>query len=125
MPFLRLLAQGKFLRGTPFDLFGLQAERRAERQMLAEYEQHLDWIAQILTEERLPLCRALAALPEQIRGFGHVKQRSSERVSTRRRELLQQIELSLKNEAAEPIPAIGSGHDAPGKREKKLIGHCP
>lgn len=124
MPVLRVLARGRFLRGTVFDLFGRQAERRAERKMLDEYEQYVDWIAQILTAERLPLCRSLAALPEQIRGFGHVKQRSYDKVSTRRRELLQQIETSLRSEAPDPKPEIGPGHDAP-EEEKKLIGHHP
>ncbi|NEJ25380.1 indolepyruvate ferredoxin oxidoreductase family protein [Rhizobium leguminosarum] len=121
IPVLRLLARGKFLRGTVFDLLGRQAERRAERQTLAEYEQHVDWIARILTAERLPLCRSLAALPEQIRGFGHVKQRSLNKGSTRRRELLQQIESSLRNEVPDTRPEFSRGRDAP-ENEKKLIG---
>ncbi len=124
IPVLRLLARGKFLRGTVFDLLGRQAERRAERQMLAEYEQHVDWIARILTAERLPLCRSLTALPEQIRGFGHVKLRSLNKVSTRRRELLQQIESSLRNEVPDTRPEFSRGRDAPEK-EKKLIGQRP
>src|SRR5262249_51899453 len=48
LPVFRLLAKGKALRGTAWDLFGYTKERRMERQMIAAYEQLLDEIAERL-----------------------------------------------------------------------------
>src|SRR5439155_11556646 len=44
----RLLAHLRFLRGTPFDIFGHSAERKGERRLVAEYETLLDEIAAAL-----------------------------------------------------------------------------
>ena len=66
------------MRGTPLDLFGWSSERRLERQLRADYEKLLDEIAAELTAENYESAVALAALPEKIRGFGHVKLRSVE-----------------------------------------------
>ena len=71
----RVLAKFKFLRGTPFDPFGYTAERRTERRLIAEYCDLLADVAERLTPDNHHLAIALAALPEKIRGFGHVKQR--------------------------------------------------
>jgi indolepyruvate ferredoxin oxidoreductase len=71
----RVLAKFKFLRGTPLDPFGYTAERRTERRLIAEYRDLLADIAERLTLDNHDLAVALAAMPEKIRGFGHVKQR--------------------------------------------------
>jgi indolepyruvate ferredoxin oxidoreductase len=71
----RVLAKFKFLRGTLLDPFGYTAERRTERRLIAEYCDLLADIAARLTLDNHDLAVALAALPEKIRGFGHVKQR--------------------------------------------------
>jgi len=70
---LRGLAKLKFLRGTPFDPFGHLAERKTERALIAEYLALIDELLQGLNQARLPLAVELAQLPEQIRGYGHVK----------------------------------------------------
>ncbi len=44
----RLLAAMKGLRGTAFDLFGYSAERRMERQLLAQYEADLELVTAAL-----------------------------------------------------------------------------
>jgi indolepyruvate ferredoxin oxidoreductase len=72
---LRLLAQLKGLRGTPFDLFGYQAERRAERALVAEYRASIAQMLPVLTPANHAAALALARIPERIRGYGHVKQR--------------------------------------------------
>jgi indolepyruvate ferredoxin oxidoreductase len=72
----RLLSRLKGLRGTRFDPFGRTAERRMERQVLADYERLLDEIVGALTPENHRLAVQLADLPESIRGFGHVKWRN-------------------------------------------------
>jgi indolepyruvate ferredoxin oxidoreductase len=71
----RGLAKLKFLRGTSFDPFGYSRERRTERKLIGDYEAVLNEIMPKLTPDNHPLAVALAAIPEKIRGFGHVKAR--------------------------------------------------
>jgi indolepyruvate ferredoxin oxidoreductase len=76
LPVFRLLARLKGLRGTAFDPFGYTAERRTERALIADYEATLSELLAKLTPENHHLAVGIAAIPEKIRGFGHVKQRS-------------------------------------------------
>ncbi len=85
----RLLAPLKFLRGTPFDAFGYGAERRLERRLIAEYEATLDAILPALRSDTLALAAEIARLPESIRGFGPIKERSIAAARRRQDELLQ------------------------------------
>ena len=70
-----LLAKLKFLRGTPFDPFGRSFERRTERRLIDDYVSMLELVLAGLTPENHHLAVGLAAIPEKIRGFGHVKER--------------------------------------------------
>ncbi len=69
-----LLARLKFLRGGRFDVFGHTAERRGERQLIADYEQTLQELLGSLDARRLALAVEIASIPEHIRGYGHVKE---------------------------------------------------
>ena len=69
-----LLAKLKFLRGGRFDVFGHTAERRGERQLIADYEQTLQELLGSLDARRLALAVEIASIPEHIRGYGHVKE---------------------------------------------------
>jgi indolepyruvate ferredoxin oxidoreductase len=71
----RGLAKLKFLRGTALDPFGYTAERRTERALIGDYEALLDELLAKLSPGNHHLAVGLAAIPEKIRGFGHVKQR--------------------------------------------------
>ncbi|MET0169723.1 MAG: indolepyruvate ferredoxin oxidoreductase family protein [Aliihoeflea sp.] len=71
----RLLAKLKFLRGTPFDLFGQTKDRRTERRLIADYEYLLGEICEFLTPGNHRFAVGLAAIPEKIRGYGPVKER--------------------------------------------------
>jgi indolepyruvate ferredoxin oxidoreductase len=71
----RLLAKFKGLRGTAFDPFGRTVERRTERKLIADYEAMLGEVLEKLNPGNHHLAVGLAAIPEKIRGFGHVKQR--------------------------------------------------
>ncbi|HLH98159.1 MAG TPA: indolepyruvate ferredoxin oxidoreductase family protein [Xanthobacteraceae bacterium] len=71
----RLLMRFKFLRGTAFDPFGYTVERRTERKLIADYEGMLAEILPKLNGENHHLVVGIAAIPEKIRGFGHVKMR--------------------------------------------------
>lgn len=83
-----MLASLRRLRGTRFDLFGRSEERRQERQLLADYEALIEEVGTRLDAGNHDQAVALLSLPEQIRGYGHVKQASIERVAKRRKELL-------------------------------------
>ncbi|KAB2841044.1 MAG: indolepyruvate ferredoxin oxidoreductase family protein, partial [Burkholderiales bacterium] len=84
----KLLARMKGLRGTALDLFGRSAERKLERRLLAEYEATIEHLLQRVTADNLPLAVEIAALPEQIRGYGHVKDFHVRAAKQREQELL-------------------------------------
>ena len=70
-----VLAKLKGLRGTALDPFGRTEERRTERALIAEYRACIDELLAGLTAENLPLAADIARIPEDIRGYGHVKER--------------------------------------------------
>jgi indolepyruvate ferredoxin oxidoreductase len=74
-PVFKLLAKFKFLRGTALDPFGYSTERRTERQLVQDYETMLDEVLAKLNPDNHHVAVGLAAIPEKIRGFGHVKLR--------------------------------------------------
>jgi indolepyruvate ferredoxin oxidoreductase len=74
-PAFGVLAKLKGLRGTAFDVFGYTDERRTERALIGEYRATVEALMQGLTRERLADAVALASLPQDIRGYGHVKER--------------------------------------------------
>jgi indolepyruvate ferredoxin oxidoreductase len=110
LPALRLLRHGKKLRGTVFDPFGWQADRKLERQMIRDYEADLDLICAHLTSATLSDAMALADLPQQVRGFGHIKAASQEKTLPRRAELRHKLEtltpLQQERELAALIPPV-------------------
>ncbi|MGK2285919.1 indolepyruvate ferredoxin oxidoreductase family protein [Pedomonas sp. V897] len=69
----KLLARLKGLRGTALDIFGYTEERRMERQLVEDYFATVEKLLAGLAPERLELAVAIAAVPDQIRGFGPVK----------------------------------------------------
>jgi indolepyruvate ferredoxin oxidoreductase len=70
-----VLAKLKFLRGSLLDIFGYSAERRTERALIADYRQTMAGLLARLTRENLAQVVAIASIPEDIRGYGHVKDR--------------------------------------------------
>jgi indolepyruvate ferredoxin oxidoreductase len=70
-----LLARLKGLRGGALDVFGKTEERRMERQLLSDYEACIAELLKSLSAERLALAAEIARIPEEIRGYGHVKER--------------------------------------------------
>ena len=86
---MRLIARLKGLRGTPLDLFGYSAERRAERALAGEYRAVVEELLQSLDAQRLALAVEIASVPEHIRGFGPVKARHLRDARAREKELLE------------------------------------
>ena len=72
----KVLSKLKFLRGTPLDIFGRTAERQGERALIEEYQQSLRTVLSQLTADNHALAVQVARIPEQIKGFGHVKERN-------------------------------------------------
>ncbi|VAW03130.1 Indolepyruvate ferredoxin oxidoreductase, alpha and beta subunits [hydrothermal vent metagenome] len=80
---LKILARMRGLRGTIFDIFGRTAERRMERKLICDYEYLLNEFEKTLTREKIFTAIALASIPSEIRGFGHVKEESF-KISTKK-----------------------------------------
>jgi indolepyruvate ferredoxin oxidoreductase len=72
----RLLAKLKGLRGGTFDIFGYSEERKMERSLIVEYRSMIDAQLATLSADTLATAVQLANLPEQVRGFGHVKEQA-------------------------------------------------
>ena len=87
-PSFRALRAMKRLRGTKLDPFGYAEVRRTEREMIPEYERAVDTLVDTLTADRLDAAVAIAELPDQVRGYEHIKLR---RAATYRRELAQHL----------------------------------
>ncbi len=70
-----VLAKFKFLRGSALDIFGYTAERKMERALIGEYRQTISSLLPKLTADNVGKLTAIASIPEDIRGYGHVKER--------------------------------------------------
>jgi indolepyruvate ferredoxin oxidoreductase len=84
----KLLAKMKGLRGSPFDIFGRTAERKMERALIREYREMVEALLPVLSNENYANAVELASLPEQIRGFGHVKEKAVAAFRAKKAELL-------------------------------------
>jgi indolepyruvate ferredoxin oxidoreductase len=92
LTFMRLLAHGKVLRGTPLDPFGWMAERRTERRLVAEYEALIGDVLTKLDRRNHELAVELLSLAQMIRGYGPVKEASIEATKAREIELRRRFE---------------------------------
>jgi indolepyruvate ferredoxin oxidoreductase len=88
MSAFKLLAKLKGLRGGAFDVFGYTAERKMERALIAEYRGMIEGVLRSLDASTHATALELASLPEQIRGFGHVKEKAVAEYRARKAELL-------------------------------------
>jgi indolepyruvate ferredoxin oxidoreductase len=100
LPAMKVLAQGRRLRGTPLDVFGRTAERRMERELVAAYRARIEALLPALDAQRLKTACEIAALPLSMRGFGHVKMANVALARAREAELLHKFDPS-----AYPRPA--------------------
>jgi indolepyruvate ferredoxin oxidoreductase len=78
MTAFRLLSKMKALRGGAFDVFGRTAERKMERTLRDAYMARLEILAAGLRPDNHALAIEIASVPDDIRGYGHVKERSVE-----------------------------------------------
>jgi indolepyruvate ferredoxin oxidoreductase len=90
MTAFKLMAPLRGLRGSMFDPFRNSGERRLARELLAGYEADVARLAASLTADNHATAVKLAALPEKIRGYGHVRETHAEAVAKERDVLLAQ-----------------------------------
>ncbi|MCM0043512.1 MAG: indolepyruvate ferredoxin oxidoreductase family protein [Burkholderiaceae bacterium] len=86
-----LLAKMRFLRGSMLDPFGHTEERKTERALITSYRETIAGLCASLTRERLPLVTEVARIPEEIRGYGHVKERHLRNAKEKEAKLLAQL----------------------------------
>lgn len=84
----KMLARLKVLRGTRLDLFSYTDERRRERQLIDQYFTSIGQVLENLSTGNLHLATQIATLPDEIRGYGHVKSRAIEDVSNKWQSML-------------------------------------
>jgi indolepyruvate ferredoxin oxidoreductase len=89
---LKVLAQGRRLRGTALDVFGRTAERRMERELIAQFMARIESLLPALSAQNLKAATDIAALPLTIRGFGHVKLANLAVAKAREAELLHRFD---------------------------------
>lgn len=92
MPAMKLLAQGKRLRGTALDFFGRTDERRMERELIESYRRRIESLLPGLSAERMKAATDIAALPLSMRGYGHVKLANVAVARAREAELLHRFD---------------------------------
>ena len=95
-----VLARLKGLRGTMLDPFGYTQERRRERRLVECYEQLVSSLVEGLDATNHGIAIEIAALPERIRGFGHVKARSIDEAERREAELLERFRAAVESPEA-------------------------
>jgi len=92
-----LLAKFRFLRGSVLDPFGHTEERKTERALIGEYRELIAGLLPKLSNENLPTAIALASIPEDIRGYGHVKERHLRNAKQEEAELLARLDPVTKS----------------------------
>jgi indolepyruvate ferredoxin oxidoreductase len=97
MAAFRLLAKLKWLRGTALDPFGRSEERRRERALIGAYEETVAALLAGLKPDNHALAVEIASVPEQIRGFGHIKEAAMDRAV--------ECEAALLAQYRDPSPA--------------------
>nr|HRL68512.1 2-oxoacid:acceptor oxidoreductase family protein [Ottowia sp.] len=86
----KLLAKLKGLRGGALDIFGKTEERLTERALIQQYRASIEEVLKGLSSENHATAVEIARIPEQIKGYGHVKERNLKAARTRWAELMAQ-----------------------------------
>ncbi len=92
LPVFGMLAKFKFLRGTKLDIFGYHHDRRAERKLIADYEADMALVQKTLRSDTLEICAELLSVPDEIRGYGPVKDASLKKAQAKRAGLRAMLE---------------------------------
>jgi indolepyruvate ferredoxin oxidoreductase len=91
LPVFRTLAKFRFLRGTLFDPFSYSEDRKLERNLIKGYEQDVVTAVKLLSPKTHDIAVELLSLPDQIRGYGPVKDASVAKAKTRYEQLARDL----------------------------------
>ena len=91
---LKLTAKMRFLRGTWFDFMGRTDERKMERRLITDYEEMLETLQTTLNTHNLDKAADLANIPQDIRGYGHVKEKSIKQMTIKRQHIIDTLKSS-------------------------------
>jgi indolepyruvate ferredoxin oxidoreductase len=94
-PVFRVLRAARFVRGTPFDVFGYAHVRRVERALITEYRDLMRDALARLTPETAAAVAAIAALPDVVRGYEDIKLAGVARFRDRARTALAELPAPL------------------------------
>ena len=89
IPLFKLLSKMKWIRGTWIDPFAHTKDRKIERQMISIFEEDLD-LAEKSTSKNDKLAELLA-LPQNVLGYGPIKEREFTKMLAQRAALLKDI----------------------------------
>jgi indolepyruvate ferredoxin oxidoreductase len=103
-PLLRTLYGMRRLRGTVLDPFGHTHVRRTERALIQEYRDLVQRLLDGLTPANHPSAVDLAALPDMVRGYEHIKLDSVVRYREQQRDALRRFSAT-----AAPLATTTSG----------------
>ena len=78
VPLMKILAKGKVLRGTKFDIFGYARVRKLERIMRDRYIEEISQSLKALTDTNFNEILSLAQSPDSVRGFEEIKLQKAE-----------------------------------------------
>ncbi|MCH9752629.1 MAG: indolepyruvate ferredoxin oxidoreductase family protein [Alphaproteobacteria bacterium] len=85
----KILKRFKWLRGTRFDPFGWTDERQMERKVRDQYLDNMLRMLPDLSAKNIDLAVAIAEIPDDIRGYGHIKEDAVAKAAAREAELWQ------------------------------------
>jgi indolepyruvate ferredoxin oxidoreductase len=99
-----VLAKLRVLRGTPFDPFGYNKDRRMERDLIAGYERDVATVLDLLSPKTLETAIELLSVPDRIRGYGPVKEKAVADAKLR----YEQLAKDIVNPPPLPAPQIAA-----------------
>jgi indolepyruvate ferredoxin oxidoreductase len=88
-----------------WDVFGATAERRMERNLRDDYLEKMRKLADQLTPATHELAVRIAEVPDQIRGFGHVKEAAVRTAAETEMALWQAYAAARISPAPQPVAA--------------------
>jgi indolepyruvate ferredoxin oxidoreductase len=97
---LKVAAAFKFLRETPLDPFNADPLRRQERKLREDYFARMNELLIHLSPDNHATAVEIAALPTDIRGYGHVKARAMAKAASRLQTLLERFRTPVTSVAA-------------------------
>jgi indolepyruvate ferredoxin oxidoreductase len=98
------LAKLKFLRGTPFDVFGYFPHRKMERELITHYEHIIEHVLlPNITADNFAIALKIAKIPEDIRGYDVVKDEYVRKARATEAELLAEFQNPSKTKTPEGV----------------------